>query len=333
MSNRNVVIDYMRAGALALIILAHVSAPFTIMEFRCFDVVMLVFLSGFSYRLSAENRKRTYKKYIWGRIKKLLFPTWIILTLIFGCVFFISKSAEPIGIVKMIESYLLYDGIGYVWFVRVTLLLAIVSPILLGLSKKIHNNELYFVVVLIIWYILYYLMLLIYNMNMFPHWINLFYYLYPIYIMGYGSIYFLGIHYNNLSQVLKRGIFLITVFIIVFFKFFANASIGEDKYPPGMLYIAYGIMWSIGVYEILNRLHLKKCPELVRWISQNSFTVYLVHIIPTLMLKYWNASIIKLAHTNFVTEYVYLVGTTIILIILWNIGKSELKKFYNGRKK
>lgn len=332
MPNRNIIIDYMRAGALALIILAHVNTPSKLMEFRCFDVIMLVFLAGFSYRISTEKKKKSYVKYIWNRIKKLLFPTWAILTLIFVSVFLIFKSAEPIGIIKMIESYLLYDGIGYVWFVRVMLSLAIVSPILKWLSQQIDNNDGHFFVLLLIWCIIYWLMLILYNAKILPYWINLYYYLYPVYVIGYGLIYFLGIHYSNLSGIMRKSLFLIAVCLTFALKIFMNMSITDDKYPPGALYISYGLMWTIGVYETLKKMQLKKCPKIIQWVSQNSFTIYLVHIIPILIVKYLDMEFMKPVHTYFIVEYIYLIITTIILIGLLKIMKSGFRKVYNGRK-
>lgn len=214
---RNTAIDFVRAICILLIVLAHVSIPEYLLNIRCFDVVCLVFLSGMSYELSTRKKHERYFHYLWRRIKKLLIPTYIILTVIFATVFIVNGSSEPIGLVKMIESYLLYDGIGYVWFVRVTLMLAAVSPLLLMMQNKLSRMQQ--IIAFLILVAVYVGLISVYKSNILPYWPNLFLYLYPIFLLGYGMVYAFGMWYYKIDNKTKVGVFcLLFICCIIAYK-------------------------------------------------------------------------------------------------------------------
>jgi len=81
--NRDHTIDYLRAIGLYAIILAHIASPWALHQLRNFDVPLMVFISGISFSLS-KTSSGPYLKYAWSRIKRLLFPVWIFLTLFFA---------------------------------------------------------------------------------------------------------------------------------------------------------------------------------------------------------------------------------------------------------
>lgn len=320
-------IDYMRTGALFLIILAHVNAPEWLMELRNFDVVMLVFLSGLSYQISANNHTISFKSYLWKRTKKLLFPTWIVLTCIFGVTFCITRSFEPYTLVKVIESYLLYDGIGYVWFVRITLILAIFSPIMCKISKYTDNNLKRFIGVLSLWLIIYITMLEIYNASesVLSYWVRLVYYLYPLYLFGYGIIFFLGIKWIFLTVRMKIWLLICCTSIFVIGRFIMDIKISDNKYPPGLVYLTYGIIWVAVITLIMERMNLSNCPKVIAFISKNSFMIYLMHIIPILMVKYIKNNMFAVIRSNFIIEYLFLISVTAVLLGCQIILKRLIK--------
>ena len=73
-------VDILRFIGLAMIILAHVSPPPFLFQLRNFDVPLMVLLSAISYGLSYKPTE-TYPMYFWKRIKRLVFPVWLFLTL------------------------------------------------------------------------------------------------------------------------------------------------------------------------------------------------------------------------------------------------------------
>ena len=80
-------IDFLKTVGLLCIILAHVGAPDWLMMIRSFDVPLMVILSallaGRSYAKHARTGK-TVLSYYAARVKRLVLPTWIFLTLFFA---------------------------------------------------------------------------------------------------------------------------------------------------------------------------------------------------------------------------------------------------------
>ena len=127
-------IDLLRFIGLAMIILAHVGSPTIILQLRNFDVPLMVLVSGASFALAYRNEP--YASYVWKRIKRLLFPTWIFLTAYFSIMFATGFPMALPDLNKIAESYLLLSGIGYVWIIRVFLLVALVSPLILKFNNS-----------------------------------------------------------------------------------------------------------------------------------------------------------------------------------------------------
>ena len=144
---RDVRIDLLRALGLAMVILAHVSPPATIMQIRNFDVPMMVLISGMSFALS--YKQENYLDYFWKRIKRLVFPIWIFLSIYFSAISLFDSPLENLTWKTIVGSYLLVDGIGYVWIIKVFLLVALVSPLIYRFHQKIPNSNHYFGIILI----------------------------------------------------------------------------------------------------------------------------------------------------------------------------------------
>ena len=322
---RDAAIDYMRAGALLLLILAHVNTPKLINESRCFDVVMMVFLSGYCYHLSSAQR-RTYRSYLTGRFRKLLIPSWEWLTGIFAVLFLTNTIHEPVPLIKVIESYLLYDGIGYVWFVRVTLILALVSPILQTVSERIGSSGVLTIFAVLFMTVVYEGLIILYNARILSHWPNLFLYLYPIYLFGYGIIYFIGIHYTRLNK--RQRVILLLILLLLFGAscYAKGFEISANKYPPRVLYISYGLIWTIIVFEFLSMININnyEIPKSVEWLSKNSFTIYLAHMVPVVFLKYFDNNITSIIKLNFLIEYVFVITITGLLVVAASACKQFL---------
>lgn len=321
---RNYAIDFIRVFCLLLIILAHVDAPEWIQNIRCFDVVCMVFISGMSYEISAGRKNESYIQYIWKRIKKLLIPTYAVLTLIFVTVFIVNHSSEPIGLIKMIESYLLYDGIGYVWFVRVTLMLAMISPLLLFVQQRFTFAKQ--IGLFIVWVVAYIGVIAFYNSNILPFWPNLFIYNVPIFLLGYGIVYAFGMQYHKL-QTRTKVIIAALMAMCGFIAYLCGVeSVSSDKYPPGMLYLAWGGIWAIILYEIFAKINVNEVPRAILFLSKNSFSVYLFHIIPLLLLKYLENSMVDTINKNWIVQYVFVLGEALVIVVIYDAIRIAFKK-------
>ena len=276
-----------------------------------------------------KNNDEKYSQYICKRVKKLLIPTWGLLTLIFLGTFLITHSLKPWGGIRIIQSYLLYDGIGYVWFVRLTLMLAVVSPLFMCIKKWMKNSSLKFYSIVVIWGISYVSIVCAYNITIgrIPQILSLIVYQFPIFLIGYSFVYYLGMVYGVLDNIHKRIVCCFSGIIYILCILFSDISITTDKYPPGIMYLSYGILVSCVLYGLFEKIYQNKvCAKWVVWISQNSFSVYLFHIIPLLIIKYSYSDIVCYLKENPVIEYIFIISLTGILMSLKQLIKMIIRR-------
>lgn len=115
---RDFKIDILRFIGLFLIILAHTNVPSIIFQLRNFDVPMMVLISGIVFSLS-YRATQNYPEYLWKRVKRLVLPVWIFLSLFFVFLFVFKNNDPRLNIETVLNSYLFINGIGYVWIIRV----------------------------------------------------------------------------------------------------------------------------------------------------------------------------------------------------------------------
>lgn len=275
-TERDYSIDMSRVLGIFLVILAHCIHPsFILHEIRTFDVVLLVFISGISFELSYSKNKGSYGKYIKNRFVKLVFHTWLFLILYYS---YIYTRGEKITIHAVVNSFLLIGGIGYLWIFRVMFINAIINPFLI----KFQKNKSCFILALLI------IVILFINDEIYRNiTINIqssvIYNLVLIFVhftISYGSISFIGIIWNKFRKIEKISVFILITSIFVMMLFREKGFlINENKNPPQMLYISYGLMCSFLIYETLKRIKKIHFKNIILFISKNSMTIYLFHII------------------------------------------------------
>ena len=139
MPQRDLSIDLLRCIGMVLIVLAHSISPDTaIFHIRAFDVPLMVFVSGVCF---AGREITSYKSFIWKRTKRLLIPTYLFFIAYFLLVFIFKLIGIDFGITKkhVIGSFLLETGYSWGWIIKVFLLVAILTPFMLWLSKRIKK--------------------------------------------------------------------------------------------------------------------------------------------------------------------------------------------------
>ncbi len=100
---RNEKIDLLRFIGLIMIIFAHVGYSGFFMQIRNFDVPLMVVVSGMSFSIGYKNE--SYIQYLWKRVKRLLFPVWIFLTIYFSTLLLVLPSAEALNLRTILRSY------------------------------------------------------------------------------------------------------------------------------------------------------------------------------------------------------------------------------------
>ena len=110
--NRDISIDLLRFVGLSCIIFAHIDAPFVLNQLRCFDVPLMLFVSG----LTCSGRSiPDYFGYMLKRTKRLLIPTWSFLLVWFvavSCIDFVSDK-PMLSLSYILQSFVLTGGLSY----------------------------------------------------------------------------------------------------------------------------------------------------------------------------------------------------------------------------
>src|SRR5262245_60892763 len=112
-------IDVLRFLGIALIILAHLDVPRWLYQLRNFDVPLIMLASGMALRQTGF--KGSYADYLWKRVKRLVFPSWLFLTGYFLVLGVTGLPLERLTFDHILESYLFLSGADFVWIIRVFL--------------------------------------------------------------------------------------------------------------------------------------------------------------------------------------------------------------------
>jgi len=287
---RDFSIDILRIISILLIFLAHTSLkddPHGILfNIRAFDVVAMVFASGLSFSKTYKgvHSVHDYLIYVKKRFIRLVIPAWIFVTTYVLFSFFMNFIIpnNNFELKKVLLSYSLISGIGYVWIVRIFFCIAIVAPFIKLFCERVKNYYFVFFVFLGLSSLLtiatHYSSSLagiastIINILVIP-------------FLSYSVVYLLAICYSKMNVYQKVVCFSILLALTVCFSILSGFNVDFYKYPPSYLYLSYGCCCSIFLYEVIS--YIVKLVRLetncivaksITWLSKNSFLLYFVHL-------------------------------------------------------
>lgn len=323
---RNEKIDLLRFIGLAMIILAHVGSPAVISQLRNFDVPLMVLVSGAAFALS--YRHEPYISYVWKRVKRLLFPTWIFLSAYFLLMLATNYPMALPSLDKIIDSYFLLSGIGYVWIIRVFLLVALVAPVILKFNNSSVSHGRFFAL-LFIAYLAYEIVL--FSTKVFVDsalgttFENI-----VLYIIPYAIFFALGIRLTRISQKIMLAIFIFALVVfcttgLILWKTSGQFVLTQTcKYPPSIYYLSYAltisiILWMAAdkIIELIKQLNIFKP---VMFIAQNTIWIYL-----------WHIPLLQMIDLSFYLKYpiVFAVASSITFIQVTIIKQALIPRLKN----
>lgn len=280
-TQRNNKIDWLRTIGTLLILLAHASPPEIIKNIRCFDVSLLLLLSGMSYELS--RKKASFGTYVLERTKKLLLPMYIVMTLIFIGTYALSFLArtEPMYSLRdyLYTLLLTNEGIGYVWIVKVYLVSSLCAPYL---SKEITKfNNITFSLIYVIALVFYRVCYQFYSVFIYDLSDTLGRIFIEEYILGcfaYLIVVAIGIKLIKQPSSWK---WIMTISLLGFAVTQIIISIGGGtfepnvyKFPPTAYYIFYSLFMSLIIYMVVPNKKI----QIIEWVSKHSYDIYVLHI-------------------------------------------------------
>jgi fucose 4-O-acetylase-like acetyltransferase len=307
-NQRDIRFDVLKTLGLLCIIFAHVGPEDNILfDIRRFDVILMVIVSGALYYCSVNSKKISFWHYLRKRLPRLIAPVWLFLTFFFlsaYIVFSLLSLPYPFSLSKIIDTYSLLNGIGYVWIIRVFTLVALFASLLLNLYK-FCKSEAKFLVLLALVYLGYEILV------DFTQHHNLRYPLlsslvndYFFYLLSYGCLFGLGIVLPKLKE--KTTLFISGISLILFLScaVYYHHRLGhwisnvDFKYPPKLYYVSYGVFASLLAFVIVDRLYTKYnlanknsiFIKVIVFISSSTLWIYLWHIF---FVYYWQNLLVK----------------------------------------
>lgn len=321
-------IDILRALAIFLIMLAHVHPPINLIQIRVFDVPLMAMLLGMSFVLSkTKEKKETYIDFVVKRFKRLVIPAWVFLTLFFISSFIVANilnMEKPYNLKILLTSYSLLSGIGYVWIIRVFFTIAILSPLLFELSKRVSTLFGKCITLFSLLLIQGGLCILTERLD------GVVYVLFEQLIaisFGYAIIALVGMWAINQTkrENLTLGFFFLAIFLIIG-SIQDFPLISKQKYPPTIYFIAFGLSVSLLLFYLLSNSRLKKIFEKksIIWGSKHSLELYYWHIFPVTVFE------ASFSSTNWLIKYII---TIIVTLILTNLQTKYLPNIFNIKYK
>lgn len=273
--------DLLRAFGLLSIVLAHVEPPEELFLLRNFDVPLLILVSGAVFQLGGRGRPIAFGAYVKKRAIRLVAPTYVFLIFYFALAAVVAP--ERFGAEVIVRTFLLLDGMGYVWVIRVFLFVALAAP-LLRWWKQRTSRAVFFACLAAVYVADEALWLGFEAADSFAGAEVVEYSIF--YLLPYGAMFALGLRWPEMSRREAwlwgaGGLWLCGVLMVTLYGAGESISTWPYKYPPRSIYVWYGV----GVAHVLFALVLgirKLRPSIeaaVRFVSASSLWIYLWHIL------------------------------------------------------
>ncbi|MFZ7131019.1 MAG: acyltransferase family protein [Eubacteriales bacterium] len=314
-------IDILRALSILCIILAHSNPTNLLFNIRNFDVTMMIFLMGASYYISQSNSSVNYFQYVIKRMKRLLIPTWIFLTVFFVLFFLLSlvyNHSFYFSARDILTSYMMTKGIGYVWIMRVFFIISLFAPLIAYLSSKVKKNYVYFSLIFIA-YVVYHV-LMKFNLAMRPSVIQKITEYYVIECLGYSIVLAIGIRIFSIKKLdLIKFSFFFAILYVILSVYYNFVPIQDFKYPPTIYYFSYGLFVSFILFYLLSDSKIQKIlfVKPIKFLSKHSLDIYYAHIFPVYFIQlYGDRSFIFDLHYSI--RFIGILSFSIVIVRIQN---------------
>lgn len=276
MKNRNDQIDILRGIGIIAMILIHVTAwhkadivAFNLWNVSQFAVQVFIFCSGYLFFFKEQGRESVFSlKYFAKRATRLLIPYYIFLVFYIPLEFL--ESPQRLSLNYIFKSLTLTGGPDLNWIILLFLSLALLMPFLLFLLRK--HRFLFFI------YLMFATLSSILFMNLELRNYKLIMWL-PWSLMILVSWLFVKFH-NRITSAYLTISCTATALLLSFYLSVQNHSLLliDNKYPPNLYYLLYGVAWISLLWFVLSFMNLKKKTwNIVRFFSVNSYSIFFIH--------------------------------------------------------
>lgn len=282
-------IDFLKSVAIIVLIIIHIFSYylndrliFNLWNWLHFVVPIFVFASGYLF-------VSVYKKYflstkgflLWirKRLIRLLLPYYFFLFLHYFLWLFFPHFFQGLGLLKdlkfILSSIFLFGGVDFNWFVLLFVQLTILSPLIVFSLKNRKRLLMFFLtsVLFSLYFFFFKFPYQYFKWAMLIPWLMVFY---------FGVFSFLIEDKLKKTNVKKFYILMCIIFsfIFLFFYFYQpNIVFIENKYPPNLAYLSYGlaINYLLVFLSSLYSLTNKFLKEGIVFLSKNSYNLFFFH--------------------------------------------------------
>lgn len=273
-------IDLLRGFSIIVMILTHTNAyfmhhktAFDIWNYLHFSVPTFVFCSGFvlanRYKIEILNLA-TYFKFIGKRLFRLLKPYYIFLIFFYIMLYF---SQKRIDLRDVTSALLIVREPDISWLVNLFVQLTLLFPVLSYLFNKQRKlfDGLFGIVMIYAFWKIFNRLDLDYKYYMVWSW-----------SLPFMFAFYFAKYYRNLK--FRIGAMLFFLILHLGLKYYLashgnNVILQDNKYPPNLYYLSYGMFWFVLLDFIFN-LEIFKNKVLfgvINFFSKNSFSLFFIH--------------------------------------------------------
>lgn len=331
-------IDILRFLGLSCIILAHIAPPNTLFQLRTFDVPLMVFISGLAY---AGRSIGSYVDFFKRRLLRLIVPVYIFLCFYFILTFIFAQLGiiQQISLSKIVGSFLLLSSpsIGYIWVIRVFLIIMLLTPLLVHIDKRIKSN-LHFMCLVVVLFVA---QLAVTQAIPPPPSVIVKLAGNYIFYLGYSIPFLIGLRLKNIAKSSQWLYILVFAVAFVYMAIYLYLTKGEwlvmqsYKYPPQLYFLLWGTLVSSFLWATKEWWQKLFEWRSILFIAQNTIWIYLWHIpLVTLANKF-------LADAGWLTRFIVVYGLALLLVYIQsrlvfyidNVGCDKsgfIKRYFKG---
>ena len=260
------------------------------------------------------------------RILRLILPTWIFLSVLFPVCLLPAK----LGIIpyfskyEILSTFLLRDqpdSIGYVWVIRIFIIIGVFTPIWLWLTNNINKCWKRWILFFVLLSVQQMLVVLLHDYTScwaIKDW--------SLYIFGYSSVFVLGLSVKKDTQKDNVVLLILLLFSFIGCLFYQDNGfrINEYKYPPQFLFVLWGSLISVALWTTKKYWSKYLKNTFMVWMGQNTIWIYLWHI------PFLKPAIMLLSDSHWTIRYIFVFCMAVLTFgIQYKIVKFVKFKFPN----
>lgn len=300
-------IDVIRGCAIIIMILTHVSSiylpdhiPLTLFTIGNYIPFTFVITSSMLF-INKYNKKTILFSDVLNRVKRLLLPYYIFITVFLLLVYF--KEHTRINLSFLFNLFVIRIDGNFIWVILLFLQLALVNSALVVLFRKIR----------ILFYGYTFAALLL--SGIFITWIPKVDFRSIMWI-SWSLITCVVLISANASRITKNRIVTYSVLVALvsaFIYFFARDVVDSHKHPPDLIYLSLGFLQFCIISAAVRYVIKGKYRLIIQYVGRHSYIMYFAHqlwlyILTDLLItksELWYMSFVYILTLSIVTTYLY----------------------------